>query len=719
MTLYDYPITDEIKELGFSRVYKKDKNLVIYNSPALITSRYFSGDLQSTLHHLENALVKYDKYNNNHFGTEKIERFLRWFAEVDIKTDEAQEDAAKEVQRIETLAKHKVLDEINELRAVYAGVSSEEWRTGLLNRFDKLKQTVQKNIPDLWVGLEFELSCMRVLNIHGCTLPIIAIILGRAAGGKTQVISLIRQWPFAYYTDTHSSKSWVSHTTSVKNPEDLEKIDMLPMVKNRIFCTPEWAPIFTLREEDLRAALGVITRIADGQGLASNSGVYGRRAYEGTHMFTWIGAAVDVPHLVYKVLGTLGQKLYFFRLPFKEVTTNNVNAELGSNFNAKFNSIQAALFDYHKWFEIGPDLVHDDTDGENEDEALADYEKDLRFKPGVPGNQFKFHDDDDVVWKEVMKKKKLAAERREVKGRGSRLLKMKWDSDKDDPKAKMCIAELAVLLSHLRCDVQTWSEGGGGTDIGYSPSLPEHPQRAAEILFNLAKGHALLYGRNYVTMEDIPTTVKTVMSTAQIDRVKIFSLLLADGKNWLPTSKIIESFHISPQTARRRMKEFEVIGLVDEEYSGSSHELAIKLKPKFSWFLSEEFNQVRAGFEPADYRKYLKEKEKQDDDVASEMADPETPSNDYAFAYEKMIVFDKVFDELVRESQISANMEADKDTVGRGELRNRLVSSGVFNLKDASSIIDIMLRIKRIKQVKWDTYRRANSNSNGKEDASS
>jgi hypothetical protein len=38
------------------------------------------------------------------------------------------------------------------------------------------------------------------------------------------------------------------------------------------------------------------------------------------------------------------------------------------------------------------------------------------------------------------------------------------------------------------------------------------------------------------------------------------------------------------------MKEFEVIGLVDEEYPGSSHELAIKLKPKFSWFLSEEFN---------------------------------------------------------------------------------------------------------------------------------
>jgi hypothetical protein len=384
MTLYDYPLSDEMKALGFSRVYKKDKNLVIYNSPALITSRYFSGDLQSTLHHLEKALVNYDKRNNNHFGSEKIERFLRWFAELDIKTGEAQEDAAKEVQRLDTIQKERILGEIDELKAVYAGISNDDWKTGLVNRFEKLRQAVQNNIPDLWVGLEFELSCMRVLNIHGCTLPIIAIILDRAAGGKTQVISLLRKWPYAYYTDTHSAKSWITHTTSVRNPEDLEKIDMLPRVKNRIFCTPEWAPIFTLREDDLRASLGIITRIADGQGLVSNSGVYGRRAYEGTHMFSWIGAAVDVPHIVYKVLGALGPKLYFFRLPFSEIKTDNVNQELGSDFNARFDSIQAALFDYLKWFEIGPDLVHDDRDGENEDGALADYEKDLRFKPGVP-----------------------------------------------------------------------------------------------------------------------------------------------------------------------------------------------------------------------------------------------------------------------------------------------------------------------------------------------
>jgi hypothetical protein len=705
MKLYDFPVSDEIKALGFSRVYKKDKNLVIYNSPALITSRYFSGDLQSTLYQLEKALLTYDKSNNNHFGNEKIERFLRWFAELDIKTDEAQEDAAKEIQRLDTIQKERILDEINELKAAHSGISSDEWRIGLVNRFEKLHQIIQTNLPELWVGLEFELSCLRVLNIHGCTLPIIAIILGRAAGGKTQVISLLRQWPYAYYTDTHSAKSWITHTTSVKEPEDLEKIDMLPRVKNKIFCTPEWAPIFTLREDDLKAALGIITRIADGQGLASNSGVYGRRAYEGTHMFAWIGAAVDVPYIVYKVLGTLGQKLYFFRLPFNDITTDDVSEKLGSDFNTKFDSIQTALFDYLKWFEIGPDLVHDNRDGESDD-SLFDQEKDLRFNSEIPGNQFEFHDDDDLVRKEVMKRKKQDLESGKITG--TRLLKMKWDRDKDDSKARQCISELAVLLSHLRCDVQTWREG---SDIGYAPSLPEHPQRAAEILFNLAKGHALLYGRNFVTMEDIPIVVKTVLSTAQIDRVKIFSLLLGNKGRSLSTSRITQSLNISPQTARRKMTEFKAIGLVNEEDSGSNHELSIRLKPEFDWFLSEEFNQIRDGFEPADYHKYLKE------DVASEMADQQTPSlgnSNYGFAYERLVLFDTIFDELADESKAIATMDADKSTVGRDELRKRLVLTGKFNTKDALTIIDEMIQIKKIEEVMLNTYRKASSDSSSR-----
>jgi hypothetical protein len=99
---------------------------------------------------------------------------------------------------------------------------------------------------------------------------------------------------YGYYTDDFSPKAWVSHTTSVNSQEELEAIDMLPKIRNRQFLTPELATLFNLKEDDLRLALSRITRIADGHGFASDSGVYGHRAY-GDTMFAWLGAVVDIP----------------------------------------------------------------------------------------------------------------------------------------------------------------------------------------------------------------------------------------------------------------------------------------------------------------------------------------------------------------------------------------------------------------------------------------
>ena len=69
--------------------------------------------------------MDYDKRNNNHFGNEKIERFVRWFAELDIKTDEAKEDAAKEVQRLESIQKERIIEEIKELKDAHTGMSQK------------------------------------------------------------------------------------------------------------------------------------------------------------------------------------------------------------------------------------------------------------------------------------------------------------------------------------------------------------------------------------------------------------------------------------------------------------------------------------------------------------------------------------------------------------------------------------------------------------------
>ena len=44
-----------------------------------------------------------------------------------------------------------------------------------------------------------------------------------------------------------------------------------------------------------------MTRILDGHGYESDTGAHGHRGYNEKMMFTWIGAAVDIPYKVHKL----------------------------------------------------------------------------------------------------------------------------------------------------------------------------------------------------------------------------------------------------------------------------------------------------------------------------------------------------------------------------------------------------------------------------------
>jgi hypothetical protein len=72
-----------------------------------------------------------------------------------------------------------------------------------------------------------------------------------------------------------------------------------------------------------------------------------------------LGAIVDIPYQVYRILGSLGPKLYYFRLPFEEKSESRLLKYLidREDFNVQYQTIVAALFDYLKWSEIGPHLL--------------------------------------------------------------------------------------------------------------------------------------------------------------------------------------------------------------------------------------------------------------------------------------------------------------------------------------------------------------------------
>jgi hypothetical protein len=592
-------LTPEIVATGITdiAIQPKTKNMVVRGPEGrpMILLPYYADDLTKTQRLAESKLAevvgKPDGLPDN-FDPKAFAALLSIALFNDLKDQftEQQEIAQQGEKRTESM-----LDEIKALKEEYANISFEVWQKTLIEKYNNLKDVVDKKLPNIWPGLEFGLANLRILNIDDCTLPMIGILLGRPGSGKTVPITMLSKWVYGYYTDEFTPKAWVTHTTSADSPEELEFIDMLARMKDHQFQSPELALLFGLKEDDLRPALSKITRIADGHGFFSDSGVYGRRGY-GDVMFTWLGAVVDIPHHAYKLMSSLGPRLYFLRLPFNNVTADDLFLYLidKENFNSKYKAIEEALLDYLKWFEIGPTL--------------------LVRTPKSPHKRT-----------------------------------MKWNSDKNDSNAIKCISRLAFLLGYLRREGRAYTpdkfivmdsaDEEKERKYSYFTGEVEDIKRAGQVLYNLARAYALRIGNNYITMEDVRIVARTVLSTARIERVKTLIALLDTGTNWISTKDLANQLNVSRSTAFRLMIEFKAIGLGDieetndVEYTENNNPATIRilrLKKDFEWFLSPEFNWLRDGFNPTDNRDYIRQPDPEFKAVkaAAAATETETPVND-------------------------------------------------------------------------------------------
>jgi hypothetical protein len=459
------------------------------------------------------------------------------------------------------IERNRILNEIQKLRKENPELTFEQWSNTLTEKHQKLNDKINEYFPEISLELDFILSIKIILNIEDITLPFMGIVFAVPSSMKTKVIEILRKWHYSYFTDKFTPKSFVSHSATVAK-DKLKDVDLLPRIKDKILLTPELSPLFTGKDEDIKEQFGIITRLLDGNGLETESGVHGKRGYYGDYMFSWIGAAVDIPPSVYKFLSTIGFKIYFLRLPRIEVSEDELIDQIITEkpFNEKMREIEKLLLDYLIWFEICPISI---------------------------GLQH--------------------------------LAKIEWDKSKDDQNAIKIIARLAILLARLRGNIAVYKStdrddllipiidnSNNTTAVNYSEgfihSIPtiENPSRANQQLYNLARGHALAHGRNYITEDDIPLIIKVVLSTGSIERVLILDLLIANN-GILTTSKITISMRISNNTAKRTMTEFKGLDLVTMERADPNRlnsEYKITLNSKFDWFLTDEFKKLRDGFKP-------------------------------------------------------------------------------------------------------------------------
>jgi hypothetical protein len=278
------------------------------------------------------------------------------------------------------------------------------------------------------------------------------------------------------------------------------------------------------------------------------------------------------------------------------------------------------------------------------------------------------------------------------------LPKIKWDWSSDSRDALKYIVMMADLLSYLRCVAQVWeTRESQGSDYAYSISQREKPNRAITCLSNLARGHALLAGRNYITLDDIPMIIKTALDTAPIERVSLFSLLIANN-GILTTTQILNSLNVARKTALRTMSELKAIGLVEmgdfREEGQNNYSKRIILNPRFNWFLSHPMitkiiPHTRINSNPKVNRDPFKE------------------------GYHNPIgaqenTFWQVYDELQQEEGLSNDnySDVDKTTISGKKLEERLISTGEFYNGDAIRMIKDMVKAGKLKEVMLDTYMR-------------
>jgi hypothetical protein len=393
-----------------------------------------------------------------------------------------------------------------------------------INFIDVVK-VIERDFPGLTTTLEVGLSVVETLRLEDLSNPVGVNYEGPPSSEKTTAISIIDGIPeITFMSDNFTPASFVSHSASATE-EELELIDLLPKIKNRAFLVPELAPLFGKRKEDLIENLSILTRIFDGEGLETDSGSKGHRGYKGDYLFTWIGATTPLPSHVWNVMGKLGQRFFFLKIPPKNKTDESLLSVITDD-------------DYRKKIKRCKAIVHD------------------------------------------LLKKHF--------GRDKKPFAVKWDKQKDDKDVYKFIVQLAKFVSRLRAPIEIYSERlDEKEEFQYQMAIKEEPERAINLLYAFARGHALLHERNYVTKDDAWIVALLALSSCPYERYRLLDLF-ENKKYTFDVETAAKVIDCSERHARRIMKIMEVLKLGKVKIAN----IAINNLRKNTFFLFNEYREL-------------------------------------------------------------------------------------------------------------------------------
>jgi hypothetical protein len=179
--------------------------------------------------------------------------------------------------------------------------------------FKEWQRVISANFPAYARPAEICASVIVQLLLNDVSNPFALALVDVPSSGKTITLNFFDVPHLAYTTDNFTPASFVSHASNVKR-EELANVDMLPRIRYRTLIVRDLAPIFGVKEDELLKTIGILTRALDGEGLETDSGVHGKRGYKGDWLFMLLAGTTPIPPRVFRVMGTLGSRLFFLAL---------------------------------------------------------------------------------------------------------------------------------------------------------------------------------------------------------------------------------------------------------------------------------------------------------------------------------------------------------------------------------------------------------------------
>ncbi len=402
--------------------------------------------------------------------------------------------------------------------------------------FNEWQKVIKNNFPDLLFPAEIGLSIIAQILIKEITNPFALVLVDVPAAGKTIVVNFFDGIEgLTYATDKFTPASFVTNSPSVSR-DQIEKVDLLPRIRYKMFLLRDMATMFSKKEEHLTELLGLLTRVLDGEGLDTESGVHGQRGYKGEYLFMMLGASTPISPKIFKIMGNLGSRLFFLRMNSRNKTDEELVKQLKSKaYKGKETACREITNAFVKtlWSENPNGIIWNNE-----------------------------NDPEDVMT---------------IIARCSGLL-----------------AKLRGAVNVWSSD--DWGE----TKYSYATPTIEKSDRINQLLYNQCRGYALVHGRKQIERSDLKATIELCFDSGYTSRSSLFRALIDYNgiMKTNEVEKKLNQSKPTALKEMNTLEILGICNIAKESRGGVGQpEEEIHLKKEFEWFISNECREIR-GLSP-------------------------------------------------------------------------------------------------------------------------